>query len=200
MLRDSIETLKLRPQLYRAKLGVYLFIASLAVFFLASLIAYAVVRTSVSIDLAPLEIPKSFIASTFILILISVGLQLSVSAIRKEQLQLFRRYLNAAILLAVIFFLLQIAGLSNLIKTHFSSASGHGKLYGISFTLALIHALHVLGGVVFLAYVWQQTLQGRYDHERHWTVDICTTYWHFLDAVWIVMLLTFWLIELRVRS
>ncbi len=46
-----------------------------------------------------------------------------------------------------------------------------------------------MGWVIFRA------LRGSYDHERHWPVDICATYWHFLDVVWVVMLVTFLVIR-----
>ena len=61
------------------------------------------------------------------------------------------------------------------------------------YVLALLHALHVAGGVVALGIVSTRSWLGRYDHERHWPVDFTAQYWHFLDAVWIFMLAAFWL-------
>lgn len=195
MLRNSVEALKARPQLYRAKLGVYLLIVSLGIFFVASLVAYAVIRTAVTINLKPLEVPNSFLISTLVLIATSVVLHLSVVYIRREKQTQFRRLLGTGMLLGLVFLILQCEGMFRLISTHFSVEAGAGKLYGITFTLALLHALHVIGGIVFLGYVWVQVGKDRYDHERHWTVDICATYWHFLDVIWIVMLATFWFTE-----
>ncbi|MDB4756560.1 cytochrome c oxidase subunit 3 [Mariniblastus sp.] len=195
MLRHSIDTLQSRPQLYRAKLGVYLLIVSLAVFFLASLVAYAVIRTALSIEMKPLVVPISFIVSTAFLIANSVVLHFAVLAVRGERQDQFHKLLYASFALSVVFLALQCIGMGQLIETHFSVQKGFGKLYGISFTLAFVHAAHVLGGVVFLIYVAAQMKKNRYDHERHWTVDICATYWHFLDVVWIVMLATFWFTE-----
>jgi cytochrome c oxidase subunit 3 len=65
------------------------------------------------------------------------------------------------------------------------------KIYGMSFTLSFIHALHVFGGMIFLGFVIKNAYLERYDHERHWTVDNCASYWHFLDVVWACMLITF---------
>jgi cytochrome c oxidase subunit 3 len=59
--------------------------------------------------------------------------------------------------------------------------------------MAFLHALHVIGGMGFLGFVMVQAARQRYDHERHWTVDNCASYWHFLDAVWIIMLVTFFI-------
>lgn len=200
MLRNSVEALKSRPQLFRAKLGVYLLITSLGVFFLAALIAYGIIRTSVAIHLKPLEMPLSFIVSTILLLINSVLLHMAVVNVRKEKQQAYRKFLTTAMVVGFLFLLLQGEGMVRLIRTHLETAEGTGKLYGICFTLALLHALHVVGGIAFLAYIWIQSRRDRYDHERHWTVDICASYWHFLDVVWIVMLLTFWVTEVAIRS
>lgn len=200
MLRNSVDALKARPQLFRAKLGVYIFIVSLAIFFVAALIAFAIIRTSVAIDLMPLEMPSSFWGSTVVLVAISFLLHLAVVNVRQEKQLQFRRFLTTAVVLAFVFLILQGEGMYRLIATHFSTTDGSGKLYGIGFTLALIHAFHVIGGVVFLIYIGVQMSKDRYDHERHWTVDICATYWHFLDVIWILMLATLWLTESSLRG
>jgi cytochrome c oxidase subunit 3 len=71
---------------------------------------------------------------------------------------------------------------------------GTGKgVAGMVVVLALLHALHVLGGVVALAVVSVRSYLGRYDHERYWPVDFTAQYWHFLDAVWLCMLTAFWM-------
>ena len=46
-------------------------------------------------------------------------------------------------------------------------------------------------GMVFLGFIIYQAFKDRYDHERHWAVDHCASYWHFLDVVWACMLITF---------
>ena len=87
--------------------------------------------------------------------------------------------------------MVQTIGMQDLLVHHFAQADGSTKVYGMSFTLALIHALHVVGGVVFLGFIIFQSMRDRYDHERHWAVDHCAGYWHFLDAVWVTMLALF---------
>jgi cytochrome c oxidase subunit 3 len=58
--------------------------------------------------------------------------------------------------------------------------------------LAVLHALHVMGGIIALALVTARAGLGRYDHERFWAIQFSAYYWHFLDLVWIVMLVAFW--------
>ena len=73
-------------------------------------------------------------------------------------------------------------------------AEGTGKgVAGMLIVLAFLHALHVAGGIIALGVVSVHSLRGKYDHERHWPVDFAAQYWHFLDVIWLFMLLVFWM-------
>ncbi len=183
-----------RRRLYQQKLGFYLFLVSLGIFFFSSMMAYAVIRTkAIKPTDHQLVIPTSFWISTGVLIAISFGLHFAVEAVHTENQKRFRKWMVGTFILSFVFFILQAQGLGDLIFTHLKWVRGEAKLYGISFTLAMLHALHVFGGLVYLWIVTVRAFRNRYDHENHGAVDMCATYWHFLDGVWIVMLMTFWL-------
>ena len=59
------------------------------------------------------------------------------------------------------------------------------------FVLVLLHALHVLGGMVVLIRVVVRGRNGVYDHEHYQPIRHTAMYWHFLDFVWLVMFFTF---------
>lgn len=195
MLKNSINLIPARRDLYQAKLVFWLFIASLTVFFVASLITYIVIRTQafhpIQREYETLKIPNTFWTSTLLLVLISIFLQRACWLVHREKQVGFRRWLIWAMIAAAVFVGIQWVGMRDLIAHHFSQNDGSTKIYGMSFTLALIHALHVLGGMIFLGFVIYQALRDRYDHERHWAVDHCAAYWHFLDIVWVTMLAMF---------
>jgi cytochrome c oxidase subunit III len=65
------------------------------------------------------------------------------------------------------------------------------RLYGMIFFFVLVHAAHVLGGMIYLAIVTHRALDGRYDHENYVGVKHAAMYWHFLDVVWLLMFGTF---------
>jgi cytochrome c oxidase subunit 3 len=148
-----------------------------------------------------LRLPVSFWFSTLVLVAISVLLQRACWFVHRENQEKFRRCLMWAWALAVAFMFIQSFGLVELINRHFNLSDGaqvydgSTKVYGMSFALALIHALHVVGGLGFLGFVIFQAFRGRYDHERHWAVDHCAGYWHFLDCVWVSMLIVFAVIK-----
>ncbi len=207
MLKKSINLVPNRPAMYQAKMVFYLFLASLGMFFFASLLTYLIIRNqafrpdenAVPNSIATmgpeiyqsLELPVTFWISTLILVLVSVFLQRACWLIHREKQVGFRRWLIWAMLAAAVFVFVQAIGMNDLLNHHFSETDGSTKVYGMSYTLSFIHALHVLGGIIFLGFVIRQAFQEKYDHERHWAVDHCASYWHFLDVVWACMLITF---------
>ena len=164
-------------------------------FFIATLAAYSIIRTQafqpIKRDYLPLDLPKVFIYSTVLLVLVSLFLHRATTLIHRERRQEFRNWLFYALLAAVAFVGIQYQGMHFLVSTHLTASDGTTKVYGLCFTLALVHALHVIGGIGFLVYILVQSFRNRYDHERHWPVDNCASYWHFLDGVWLIMLATF---------
>ena len=81
---------------------------------------------------------------------------------------------------------MQTPSLITLLIEHNQVDVGH-TLLGFIFFLVIIHALHLLGGVIPLAVVTRNAHLGAYDHESHGPVKYVTMYWHFLDVVWIAM-------------
>lgn len=220
MLKQSISLVPARPDLHQAKLVFYLFIASLAMFFIATLLTYLIIRNQAfnpipaaerdlplptlalrepgigsevpsTIAYVPLKLPTTFWYSTSVLLLTGVFLQRASWLVHRERQREFRRWLVWAWVAAVAFVIIQAFGMNELFQQHFSRHDGSTKVYGMSFTLAFLHALHVVGGLIFLGFIIYQAFRNRYDHERHWAVDHCAGYWHFLDVVWISMLVMF---------
>jgi cytochrome c oxidase subunit 3 len=62
---------------------------------------------------------------------------------------------------------------------------GDGTGPSLFYTMTGFHAFHVLTGLIFLAVVYRNGRKGLYSPERHWAVEACAVYWHFVDVVWI---------------
>lgn len=194
-IKSSLDAITSRQDIFRAKLVFYLFLVSLGVFFAATMVSYAVIRTQsfqpIQREYLSLEIPFSFWISTLLLVMVSVFLQRGVWLVKRERQYEFRRSMVFAWVGAIVFLAIQYSGMIQLLTVHFSGIQGSAKVFGLCFTLALLHALHVVGGVAFLGFIIWQGFRNRYDHERHYAVEHCASYWHFLDCVWVAMLLTF---------
>jgi cytochrome c oxidase subunit 3 len=200
-LRRSIGLLSSRREMYQAHLVFYLLMASFTMFFLAGIAAYCVIRSETFDPAAgmreylPLKIPTVFWVSSAVLIATGVCAQRAVWLVRRQRLVEFRSWLWVTLLMALAFIVFQAIGLAQLVEAHRARGDGSAKAYALCFTMSLLHAVHVVGGIGFLGYVLVQSYRDRYDHERHWAVDNMAGYWHFLDLVWLAFLGAFLIVR-----
>jgi cytochrome c oxidase subunit 3 len=180
------------PTDLRFRQGGWLFLGMLLVFFVSSLLLYAIYAISRQSDpQTAVQLPSSFLTSTLCLIAISVVLHLSTRTVRRSKRLVTAVLLLVAAIMAVVFMLIQYRSMIDLLSGP-AMQGGTGKgVAGMVVVLAFLHALHVAGGVVSLGVVGVRAGLGRYDHERYWPVDFAAHYWHFLDLVWLCMLATF---------
>jgi cytochrome c oxidase subunit III len=66
---------------------------------------------------------------------------------------------------------------------------GHSTFFGIYFTLTALHALHVLGGALVIAFLWGPGAKmWRTEPERFTNrIEVSGLFWHFVDLVWIFL-------------
>jgi len=60
-----------------------------------------------------------------------------------------------------------------------------GVFGGIFFAMTGMHALHVLSGLVLIFMVRNLGSKGHFSPEKHWGVEACAIYWHYIDVVWV---------------
>jgi cytochrome c oxidase subunit 3 len=61
-------------------------------------------------------------------------------------------------------------------------------LFGTTYySLVGLHGFHVVVGLVCLSTVMAFTLLGEVKQEHAERIDVLSLYWHFVDAVWIVV-------------
>lgn len=193
MVLSTAKAKAVLPSDHRFQLGGQLFLVSLFVFFLSSILLYGLYaywRRNDPQSLAPL--PPAFLLSTACLLLISLMVHAATILVRRERRRATCLLLLSSAIAATLFMGIQFHAMSELLGGP-ALGGGTGKgVAGMVVVLALLHALHVAGGVVALGIVSTRSLLGRYDHERHWPVDFAAQYWHFLDVVWLCMLAAFW--------
>lgn len=65
----------------------------------------------------------------------------------------------------------------------------HSTYFAVYFTLTALHALHVLGGALVIAYIWGPGAKmWKTDPERYMNrVEVSGLFWHFVDLVWIFL-------------
>jgi cytochrome c oxidase subunit 3 len=181
------------------KLAVWLFLGSEIVFFSALILNYVVIRiTSPNWPLHEqvshvLNIPLTAV-NTFILILSSVAVVLGLEAAQHGKPKVLFRWLLLTLVLGCTFLGVQAFEYSKLIgegltmtsvpKVMANSDVHFGSTF---FTMTGFHGLHVLVGVLMLLIVMIKARKGHYTQQHHEGVELWGLYWHFVDAVWIVL-------------
>lgn len=138
----------------------------------------------------PQELPhltgSLVIANTALLIASSFTLHWAHVAIRNENRRNFILGLAVTLLLGVIFIGGQVYEYYEfIVHTDFTITTG---IFGSAFYgLTGLHGLHVSLGAALLGIVFVRALRGQYSAERHVSVSTASMYWHFVDAVWIFL-------------
>ena len=71
---------------------------------------------------------------------------------------------------------------------YLSTAATQGEqAVGFQEALTALHGVHVVAGLIPMAVTTRRAYAGRYSAERHEGVTMCAMYWHFLDAVWLII-------------
>jgi heme/copper-type cytochrome/quinol oxidase subunit 3 len=175
--------------------GMLLFLAALAVLFGASLVAFVMIRYSGGPKSPPpgaIHLPNELWLSTVLVIGVSIALARASRLLREGRQRSSRNALTAALALAAGFLTVQAPALFNLLARHQELRASGTHLYGLIFFLVLLHALHVVGGMVALIYVTLKAHRGGYEVQSGGgggssPIGLTTLYWHFLDGVWVVM-------------
>ena len=176
-----------------ATFGMWLFLISLFILFASAMVAYVVIREagSRSPQQGSLHFPAILWLSTVLVIGVSFSLSRALHFIRRERQAEFRTWLVISLGLAIGFLLVQAPAMAALVVEHERFRAAGLFLYGLVFILVLLHALHVVGGMVALVRVTVRGRRGAYDHEQYQPVRYAAMYWHFLDVIWILMFATF---------
>lgn len=180
-------------RLSAGRFGMWVFLAVLAVFFAAAMIALIAVR----IDLGDSSLwagadvpslPKSLLASTVVLGLASLVLEWARRTIDRGADPC--PALRAGLALGLLFVLLQGWAWIDLWQRNLTPTT---DLYGWSFyVLTGVHALHVLGGLIAIGWVLGRWHRPTAMPQRRGSIAFTAMYWHFLGVAWLAFYALLW--------
>jgi cytochrome c oxidase subunit 3 len=175
--------------------GMVMALASWSMMFGSLFFAYAILRLKAGTwppdGVAPLPRLLPFV-NTLVLFLSSAVLARGVAPASEPRPGALLSALKATLALGSLFLVLQLAVWIPLWRTGFRIDSG---VYGsIFYGLTVFHALHVLAGLVALAVLVPGARRGRFRSGAQGRVRVSAMFWHFVDAVWVVMFVAVYLL------
>src|SRR4051812_15566593 len=179
------------PSVSMRQLGVLVLFVSMTVLFTATIIGFWFTRITSDHYRAPglPDLPAGLLLSTLLIGLTSFCIGQAQAAVKRNLLEALRRWLLAAAALASLFLLTQSANWFAM-----RPPSDANSLYlACFFLLTGVHALHVLGGFIPLGFVIHHASRRHYSSSNHEGLSLCAQYWHFLGAVWLVLVVMLYL-------
>lgn len=181
---------------YNAKLGIWLFLASEVMLFGALFSSYILLRTGAAdwpVAYEILNIPLATL-NTMILITSSVTMVLAWASLELKKYSKYKLYLGLTMLLSLGFMVVKAIEYGSKFSHHLYPSTNN--FFAVYFTMTGLHGLHVVGGVVVMAYLfffggkmWKSK-----PHQLTNRVEVLGLYWHFVDLVWIFLFPTIYLV------
>ena len=181
-----------------AKLGMWIFIFTELLLFGGLFLVYAVFRAKYSQDfhIAAFQLNVFMGAlNTAILLISSMTVAMSVTAIQKNDKRLALLLLSITLVLAGAFLFnkyLEWGG-----KIHHQLYPGsdvvmslkHGQIlfFGLYYFMTGLHALHIVIGMILLMYIAYSVAKGKTNQSNYVLLENGGLYWHLVDLIWIFL-------------
>jgi cytochrome c oxidase subunit 3 len=137
-----------------------------------------------------ISLPNSFLYSTIVIIISSLTYLMAKKAIKDGENSSCTKWLLVTLGLGVLFIFLQFSGFSQLVAEgyYFTGPTSSIKVSYV-FLIAMVHVVHVVAGMISLLVVLYNQNKGKYSKENYLGVTLGATFWHFLDLLWVYLVL-----------
>ncbi len=181
-----------RDSLYKFntnKFSLYIALGSIVMMFTAFSSAY-IVRQSAG-NWLEFPLPSLFYVSTAVILLSSVTLHLSFEKFKSQNEQLYKSLLVLSFILGVGFIVTQYYAWMELFAMGIDLKRNPSGAF--VYVISGAHAAHVIGGIATLivAMIHAFALPFNVSPKRKNRFNLVLIYWHFVDFLWIYLLLFF---------
>lgn len=171
---------------YRGTVGMTCLIVAESAIFVIFVVAYLYYLGKSLTGPTPAQVLETPIFGTVCLLSSSITIHFAVSALRKGNLGHFTAQLAGTVLLGTIFLITTGQEWHHLIYDE--GLTLQTNLFGTTYySLVGLHATHVVVGLMMLALTLAFALTGRVRKEHAEKFEALSLYWHFVDAVWVVV-------------
>lgn len=190
-----------------SKIGMWLFIFTELLLFGGLFIIYSVYRymNQDAFHMAAEELNKTVgLINTIILLVSSMTIAMSTSALAKNQKSTAIFLMEVTLLLGLIFLVNKyfewgikfehgiFPGSEHMMN---NLSQGEILFFGLYFVMTGLHALHIIIGMVLIAVTLAKVQKGKVHAERSALLENAGLYWHLVDLIWIFLFPLFYLIH-----
>lgn len=168
------------------KFSLWLIIISILMMFGAFTSAYIVRREEG--NWLEFDLPGMFLMNTVIIVLSSVAMQWAYVAAKKNNLNMVKLMVALTMVLGIAFLYGQLNAWGDLVANNvYFGGSDSNPAGSFLYVLTGVHGFHLVTGLVFLLMVLISSLKYKVHSKNMLRIQLCTTYWHFLGALWLYL-------------
>ncbi|MFK7796067.1 MAG: heme-copper oxidase subunit III [Aureispira sp.] len=179
------------------KVGMFLLLLSLTMLFLAFSIGYVFTRNQNGAE--GVYLPPIFILNSFILLASSWFIRKANIAYKEDDTRGYQNALTITMALTILFMGAQLVGWFGFRDSLIGENIGNGANY--LYAISGLHFAHIVGGLPFLSVFLYNAYKKMEepmtvllyfsDPIKRMHLQLLTIYWHFLDGLWIFLVLFF---------
>jgi cytochrome c oxidase subunit III len=178
---------------YRGRVGILALILTESAFFSIFVVAYIFYIGKSLTGPFPRDVLSVPIINTICLLSSSITIVIAVRALRTGSILNFAAWWFVTFALGFEFMIGTAIEWHRLI--YHEGLTIHTNLFGTTYySLVGLHALHVTIGLLLILLVLIFTLTGKMSERHAERTEILSWYWHFVDAVWVVVFITVYVI------
>jgi cytochrome c oxidase subunit III len=191
MLANTVAMEK-KQRLHPHKFTLWVAIGSILMMFAGLTSAYIVKRNQANWQ--TFNLPIAFWYSTAAMIASSASVWFAQKSFKERAMSNYRSLMLVTLVLGIIFITLQIVGFQQLFTNGFR-LRGNNVSIQFLYVIVGLHGLHVLGGVITLIVMSLQAFISTKKNYSVIPVELIGTYWHFVDILWLYLLVFLLLIK-----
>ena len=181
----STVAMEQRKKIHPHKFTLWVGIGSILMMFAGLTSAYIVKRNLA--NWVTFELPVYFWYSTAAIMISSGTIYLALKAIKEREMARYRKGMVYTIILGVLFIVFQTMGFQHMWAKGITLQANVS--YSFLYVIVGLHAAHVISGLIALVVVFAKGFNKRTKSYEILPVEMVSTYWHFVDILWIYLLI-----------
>ena len=177
------------------KMMLWFGIISLSMSFAGLTSAYVVSKERAD-WLTDFQIPEAFYLSLGAIVVSSISMHAAKTRIKLGDRLQGMIFLVATLVLGLLFVYLQFRGFSEIVANgYYFTGSESTITTSFIYLVVLLHIAHVVAGLICLVVVIYNHYKQKYSEGKTLGIELAATFWHFVDILWIYLLLFFYFVR-----
>jgi cytochrome c oxidase subunit III len=165
------------------RFALWLFMISVVMIFAALTSAY-IVRAGEG-NWLEFQMPKGFVYTTVIILLSSGTMHWAFLSAKKDNILMVKIALLSTILLGIAFLAGQWMAWGQLVQNEVYFVGNPSGSF--VYVFSGVHGVHIISAIIFVLVTFIYTFLNKVHSRNMLKIELCTTYWHFLDGIWLYL-------------